>query len=149
MTTVSAAEIFNTSPPVISKGATADFMITPKLHNDYFDNLLQIQPSHIEAVYVNGMPRYSDEKINEVLKLRHSFRIQGVKKYSTLDVFTLLKKLSERPGIGILQSNPIWNMLTVSWPLTKMGRAGNTRTVCKSDQHAHSGSSWTRSHVLN
>jgi cytosine/adenosine deaminase-related metal-dependent hydrolase len=112
MSTVRASDIYNIDLPSIAQDTVADLMVVPRLHDDYYENLLQIHPSHIEAVFINGIPRYGDEKINDALKLKHSFRVQGVKKYSTLDVSSLLKKLEKKPGPAILQSNPLWNMLT-------------------------------------
>src|SRR6185295_3843447 len=97
MVTVRPAEIFNIEIPAILPGAIADFMISRQVHGDYYENLLHLQPSQIEAVFVNGIPRYGDEKINDTLKLKNAFRVQGSKKYAALEVSRLLEKLSKKP----------------------------------------------------
>lgn len=114
MVTVNPARIFNIPAPEITQGSIADFMVVPQLHPDYFQNLVQVQPSDLQVVFVNGAPRYGDEKINDSLKLKYSFQVQGVKKFSSVNVPDLLSKLSKRPGKSILNSNPLWKMLSIN-----------------------------------
>ncbi len=111
MVTNIPSRIFKLPAIHISEGVIADLFIAPVLHENYFESLLQTEPSHIEAVFINGLPYYGDARISDLLKLKYTFRVKGVMKKSNLDVKSLMNNLTKKVGIKILGLNPLWNMM--------------------------------------
>ncbi len=111
MVTNIPSRVFQLPALNVSEGAIADLMIAPVLHEDYFESLIQTESSHIEAVFINGQPYYGDARISDLLKLKYTFRVNGVMKKSNMDVTSLMNKLTKKVGIKILELNPLWNMM--------------------------------------
>ena len=110
MVTSVPALIFNLPLPRISRGAVADLVIAPRLHEDYFENLLHLKPSNITGVFLNGKLVFADASVAAAQDLKFSFTLDGRGKKSTTDVKSLMTRMKQGVKIEILQRNPLWKM---------------------------------------
>jgi cytosine/adenosine deaminase-related metal-dependent hydrolase len=106
------SHIFKLPYPRISPGYPANLFIAPIKHEDYFENVLNIQPADISLVLTNGIPRVKNaENDDRWLSLRYSVKVQGISKYCDMDVSSLKKKIEKKVGIKMLERNPLWNLI--------------------------------------
>ncbi len=111
MVTQWPAKIFDLPLPALTLGSPADLMIAPIVHPDYFENLQRIGPESIQAVTVKGELRLVDEVFSGSIGLQHSLLVKGVRKRTTMDVASLIKRLRKQVDETVLQGNPLWQMI--------------------------------------
>lgn len=114
MVTRIPAQIFNLSNPQIVPGQPADLFITPVKHEDYFENLINIQPADISLVLVNGIPRLKNAETDDKwMFLKNTVKIQGTLKCCDINIAALKEKIERKVSASILEANPLWNLIDV------------------------------------
>jgi cytosine/adenosine deaminase-related metal-dependent hydrolase len=108
MVTNSPAQIFNLPAPAIQVSQPADFFITPARDKDYFENLIQLNPSDITMVVVDGKIRTSEHNFGF---LKNSFKINDTEKFTDIDVRSLKQRIQKKVGASILEANPLWQLI--------------------------------------
>jgi cytosine/adenosine deaminase-related metal-dependent hydrolase len=111
MVTTNGARCFRLPDPAVAIGSLADLFITPKIHAEYAQNLLQIRPKNIVAVLVDGTMRLCDAELGAEFVLKHSIALDGVKKNVFEDFGPLLKRIRAQVGDKILSQNPLWALI--------------------------------------
>jgi cytosine/adenosine deaminase-related metal-dependent hydrolase len=109
--TKTPAQIFNLPAPAIAIQGPADFLITPLLVDDYFENLIHVTPEHIEMVSVNGEPRFCSDIIAHELNFKKYYaHVNGNRKWFFTDVLDLKRRIKKKAGEAVEQ-NPLWSMI--------------------------------------
>jgi cytosine/adenosine deaminase-related metal-dependent hydrolase len=112
MVTKIAAGIFKLPFQGITRAAKADFFITPIFHQNYVENLFKISSENVQLVVCDGQIKLIDESLGtgSTISLK-PVRINGVKKYSMIDVAALKQRIDRTVGKEILELNPLWNLI--------------------------------------
>src|SRR5262249_16746411 len=75
-----SADIFHLLSGKIMKGSPADLVLAPMLHPDYHQNILQLHPKHLSAVFVDGECRFGDPQFSDFFKWKHMIYLNGSSK---------------------------------------------------------------------
>lgn len=106
------ALVFNLPNPSIATRCLADFFIAPSIKEDYFENLLAVEPRDISLVVRRGLPRLINAtKDWQWSKLKHPVTVQGVQKSCDVDVPSLRREIAKKVPSEILERNALWNLL--------------------------------------
>jgi cytosine/adenosine deaminase-related metal-dependent hydrolase len=112
MVTTTPAEIFNLKAPSINVFKSADLFIAPIKHKNYWQNIIETNPSDIIMVLAEGKLRLADAKVADDLgPMKHTVKIQGALKYLDVDVAKLMKRIEKKVGAQILDKNPLWCLI--------------------------------------
>jgi cytosine/adenosine deaminase-related metal-dependent hydrolase len=108
-----AAGIFNLPPPTIKPGNAADLFVARVIDEDYYENVLHLNPGDISMVITDGVPMLSDaDAVDSHWKsLKYEVRVDNVLKRSAVDVPSLKAAIEKKIPRDILESNPLWNLI--------------------------------------
>jgi cytosine/adenosine deaminase-related metal-dependent hydrolase len=112
MVTSVPARIFGLPLPEIKIGSRANLLIAPKLDENYFENILSLNPSDISAVFVNGEMRYGALFVATSLGLKgYSLPVLDLQKWINYDVTALRNKIALKAKDSCAE-NSLWKMLS-------------------------------------
>ena len=112
MVTRIPSQIFHLPGQQIMKGANADFLILPRLRDDYFENLVVTQTQDVTAVFVDGQFRFGDPAIMNELKLElWLWKFGHIEKAIACDVSGLIHKIRQQVDPVHLNDNPLWRQI--------------------------------------
>ena len=108
MVTSIPAKIFGLERPEIKHGSRADFWISPVIHEDYLENIFEIDSSKIRAVLVNGEFSFGDADVANEIDAE-GFQLPWAAKWIAYDIFSLKKRI-ELKVKKVCHQNPLWKM---------------------------------------
>lgn len=112
MVTTTPAKMFNLPAPGVRVGTSADLFTAPALYPDYFENAVRIDSRDISMVMVRGVPMLKNVDAEHNWKnLKHNVRVEGIWKYSAIDVVSLKREILKMVPREILEQNPLWQQL--------------------------------------
>lgn len=112
MVTTTPARIFNLPSPGIRIGNIADLFTAPAQYPDYFDNAIRTDPCDISLVMSRGVPMLKNaDAEHQWNRLKHTVRVDGIWKYSAIDVGSLKREIIGKVPREILERNLLWQMV--------------------------------------
>lgn len=111
MVTRQPADTFRLPRPLIAPGNPAELFVATAKTEDYFQNLLDLEPSDLSLVVVRGIPRLSNAAHNKWGCLKNAFSVQGRGNFSDINVSKLRKEIRKKVPAEVLDQNPLWNLL--------------------------------------
>jgi cytosine/adenosine deaminase-related metal-dependent hydrolase len=112
MVTFTASSIFSCAVPGIKSGREANFFIAPKIHENYYENLVQLNPQDIILVMSKGEIQLIDSFVGISNKtLRHTVSLNDRLKQTTIDIDELKKRIEKSVSLSILEKNQLWMMI--------------------------------------
>lgn len=110
-------QIFRLPVRRLEPGGIADLLILPANREDYAENLVMQDSENTTAVFVNGEFRFGDRVYAQLFNLQESsIRVGQQTKWISVDIKSLMTRLSANTGGVFFSKNPLWDLLKHTLP---------------------------------